>query len=144
MTLPTFWRRASFSVAETAEMIGVTEETLRTWLARNVISDFNGAKTGGRIWLSALDAFYFLLVRDFTGYGVPVRTAMLVAAGYANNASDALPGEHLVVRKAGDGKHTFELTYAPNVDEAATLVIPMHRLATDLIDRAARVYVEAA
>jgi len=141
MPLPTFWHRATFSVVEVADLIGVPEDTLRTWLMRTPMNDFLGVRDGGRVWLSGQDAFFYLLVKHLSAGGVPVRTAMYAAAGYANDLEDSLPDEMLVVRTAG-GKTTFELTFAPDLSKPA-LVLPLHELASDLIDRAARFYVEA-
>lgn len=142
--LPSFWRRASFSVSETADLIGVTEETLRTWLARNVTNDFSGAKTGGRIFLSANDAYYFLLVRDFTGFGVSVRVAMLAAQQHAEEVGDCLPSEDFVLVRYENGKASFELTNSPEFHERPTLVVPLRQSMLHLIDRAAEVYVREA
>ena len=142
MTLPRFWRRGSFSVVETADLVGVTAETLRTWLARAPLPDFLGVKTAGRIWLSGLDAFYYSLVRELTAYGVPVRTAMLAAATHANDCDDRLPREeYLVVRIDGDSIN-FRLTNIRPDDDRPALVLPIRAIAAQLIDRAAAVYVE--
>lgn len=139
MELPSFWRRAAFTVAETAALIHVSEDTLRTWLARNVANDFSGVKEGGRIRMSAQDAFYFLLVRDFTGFGVPVKTAMLTATFQAQEVSRDLPLDPFLLVRANGASWTFELTDAPEFG-AATLVIPLRQSMLDLIDRAAAVY----
>lgn len=140
MQLPVFWRRASFSVAEAADLVGVTEETLRTWLARNTVNDFNGCKTGSRLYLSGQDAFYYALVSALTGFGVGVRVAMLSATQHANDASDELPDyAFLVVRREG-GSTNFLLTNSPEFAGATALVIPIRRIAADLIERAAVVY----
>jgi len=142
MHLPSFWRRACFSVSEAAELIGVPEMTLRTWLARAPFNDFLGAKTGGRVFLSGNDCFFYLLVKQFTTYGVPVRTAMYAAHGYADATMDTIPAdERLVVRRAGDGKWTFEAAHsAPDVGAETALVVPLLQTMLKLIERAAAVY----
>lgn len=144
MQLPTFWRRASFTVAESAALIGVTEDALRGWLARNTFNDFNGAKTGYRLYFSALDCFYYLLIKHFTAFGVPVRTAMLAATGYANEATDDLPdNSYLVIRHGGVGKTEFESTLDPTFSAEPAAIIPMRALAEDLIAAAAVVHAMA-
>lgn len=139
MKLPTFWRRASFTVSESAALTGATEDALRGWLARNIANDFNGAKTGHRLYLSGQDCFYYLILRHLTQFGVPVRTAMFAASQQANFAEERLPGhEFLVVRT--DGQTTnFSLTSDPEFGKT-TLVLPLRALALDLLDAAAVLY----
>ena len=140
MTLPNFWRRAAFTVAETAQLIGVSEDSLRAWLARNVSNDFNGRKTGSRLYLSGVDAFYFLLVRHLAAFGVPIRSAMFTAERIGVSVDDAMPySDFLLVRVDGQVAN-FEHTNEPAFDGQPTLVLPLTRLMTDLIERAAVVY----
>src|SRR4051812_17602505 len=105
MLLPLFYRQPSFSVAELAEIAEVSEDTLRTWLARNV-TDYTGHKSGHRLWFRARDAYFVALLRDLVGYGVGVRTAMHSAARLADDAQDFAPivDECLVVWGEGSNK----------------------------------------
>jgi hypothetical protein len=140
MTLPTFWRRAAFTVAESASLIGVSEDALRAWLARNVSNDFTGRKTGSRLYLSGVDAFYYLLVRHLAAFGVPVRTAMFTAERIAVSCDDAMPWSDFLLVRVDDQVTNFEHTNDPAFDGQPTLVLPLTRLMTDLIARAAVVY----
>ena len=144
MTMPTFWRRATFSVAETAEIIGGTEDGLRAWIARNPINDFGGAKTGGRLWLSGMDGFYYLLVQALSLHGVPVRTAMLMAATIANDAEDGQPRHRYLLARVRGKKVEFHHT--DNVDALTEtgLIVPLHELLATHIDRCAAAYVKEA
>jgi hypothetical protein len=140
MQLPTFWRRASFTVAESAALVGVTEDALRGWLARNTFNDFNGAKTGYRLYLSALDCYYYLLVKQFTQFGVPVRTAMFAATQYANEAAYDWPDHNFLVVRTDGSETDFKLTEKPEFDGQTTLVVPLRALAQDLLEAAAIIY----
>lgn len=138
MTLPAFWRRPSFSVAETADLVGVSEVTLRTWLTRATHGDFLGTKTANRIFFSGREVFYYLLVAQLAAYGVPIRTALFAAAEHATHD---LPGdEWLIVKTAGDVTN-FELAEDIPATAAPALILPLRALALDLIERAAAVYV---
>lgn len=142
MNLPSYWRRASFAVSEAAELIGVSEDALRTWLARAPFNDFAGAKaSNGRLFLSCQDMFFYLLVRDLSRFGVPVRTAMLEASLIANGATEGLPrDEQLVVRHRAPGTVSFELIDDPDFTADSAMVMPLRSLAVALIERAAIVY----
>lgn len=140
MNLPTYWRRASFTVPESAALIGASEDALRGWLARNTINDFNGAKTGHRLYLSALDCYYYLLVRHLTTFGVPVKTAMLASSQYANEAIYGWPDHEFLVVRTDGVKTDFSLTGSPEFNARTTLVLPLRALAQDLVDDAAKVY----
>jgi len=145
MHLPPFWRQACFSVAESAELLGVPEMTLRTWLARAPFNDFLGAKHGGRVFLSGNDIWFYLLVKQFTTYGVPVRTAMYAAHGYADATMDTIPAdERLAVRRRDEGKWSFEMVDDPNFGTETCLVVPLWQTMLDLIERAAAVYAKEA
>lgn len=145
MNLPPFWRQASFAVAEAAELLGVPEMTLRTWLARAPFNDFLGAKTGGRIFLSGHDIFFWALVRDLAGFGVSVRLSMLSAQSFADAARYDLPAdERLIVRKSGPEQWSFEIVDEYDLGAISALVIPMRALAINLIERAAVVYANEA
>jgi len=139
MTLPTFWRRASFTVSESAALTGATEDALRGWLARNINNDFNGAKTGHRLYLSAQDCFYYLLVRHLTHFGVPVRTAMYASAERANGAEYELPRDEFLVVRTDGSTTNFNLTSDPEFGKT-TLVLPLRAIALDLLEAAAVVY----
>lgn len=137
MTTPTFWRRATFSVAETAEMIGASEAQLRTWIARNPCNDFNGAKTNGRLWLSGCDGFYYLIVGALVGFGVPVRTAMFTAAQIATEAFEGRPLHRFLTVAIKDSVSRFSTTDAPDVDNNPALLLPLHDLHRDHMERCA-------
>lgn len=137
MTLPAFWRQPSFSIAETASLVGVPVVTLRTWLQRAPSGAFLGRKTGGRIFFSGFEVFYYLIVNRLTDYGVPVRTAMHAASTWA---TERLPlDNYVVVRNEGDVT-TFEMIddLPPTIEAGA--VIPLRGMAITLIGRAAAVY----
>ncbi|MBY3306172.1 hypothetical protein HFO04_25880 [Rhizobium laguerreae] len=137
MTLPAFWRQPSFSVAETADLVGVSEVTLRTWLTRAPPGDFLGTKTANRIFFSCREVFYYLLVAHLSDYGVPIRTALYAAAQHAN---ESLPVDQwLIVRTARDVTE-FELAEDIPATVAPALILPLRSLATGLIERAAVVY----
>lgn len=141
MTLPSFWRQAAFSVAESAEILCVPEDTLRTWMAREPTAQYIGAKTGGRVFLSGNDLYFYALVREFAAYGVPIRTAMHCADGIASFSTHDLPPEkYIVVRNRGPISN-FEQTNEPVIDDRPALVIPLRKLATVLIERCTEVYV---
>lgn len=135
--MPEFYRRASFSVAETADLVAVSEDTLRTWLARNVSNDFNGAKTGNRLWLSGLDAFYYCILREMIAFGVPVRTAMYSAEPIANAATYAPPVEEYLLVRVRGGITDIEVCDSPNITDRPTLVIPLRKMWETLLERAA-------
>lgn len=139
MNLPTFWRRASFTVSESAALTGASEDALRGWLARNISNDFNGAKTGHRLYLSAQDCYYYLVLRHLTQFGVPVRTAMFTAAQQANFAEEALPGDEFLVVRTDGTTTEFSVTDSPEFGKT-TLVLPLRALALDLLEAAAKVY----
>ncbi len=143
MTLPIYWRRASFTVAETAEMIGVSEETLRTWLARAPINDFLGAKTGGRLYLSAQDGLFYLMVKELTAFGVPVRTAMLSSAPHVDGQDDEICPEQYLLVQHRDGTTRFHLTDTPSFDDRTTLIIPIRRAVERLLEKAGEIYATA-
>ncbi len=139
MTLPPFWRRAAFSVAEAADILDVPIDTLRTWHAREPSGDFLGAKTGHRVFLSGNDIYFYALVRDFTAYGCPTRAAMGAAAGIARFATDDLPPEkHVVIRRRSSSTE-FAHTNDPNLDHSVA-VIPPRSLAQEIIERCAATY----
>lgn len=137
MNLPQYWARASFSIAEVAELIGVSEVTLRTYLARNPEPDFLGTREGRRVYLSCRDAFYYMLVSELSEFGVPVRSAMHVAA---RQAAGELPDHDYLVVRAKGGISQFELTDDRPTDAHPALVLPIRALAEVLIDDAAKVY----
>ena len=126
-------------MAESAALIGASEVALRTWLARNISTDYNGAKTGSRLYLSGRDCFYFLLVRHLTHFGVPVRTAMYAAAEHVDATEDELPSEDFLVVRTDGATTTFSLTTRPEFGET-TLILPLRTLAEDLIAAATVVY----
>ena len=142
MQLPTWWGQPCFTVVEAAELAGVPEMTLRTWLARCPVSEFLGERQGGRVFLAAKHAFCFALVAKFTRFGVPVRVAILTAADFARGIGSSQPGEHLVVVVDGD-RTSFDLTQAPDIKSAA-LVILINQLAQDFIANAATIYATEA
>ena len=78
MRLEKHMREAAFSVAETAELAGVTETRLRDWLARNPISPI-GSKPKGRIWFSGFEAFVLTIMRDLVEGGYTPHGAMTEA-----------------------------------------------------------------
>lgn len=140
MTLPSYWRQAAFSVAESAQILSVPEDTLRTWMAREPSGEYLGTRTGGRVFLSGNDLFFYALVREFTAYGVAVRSAMGAAAGIASFAIDALPPEKYIIIRRRVGVSEFEQTNAPDLDLRPAAVIPIRKLAEVLIERAAETY----
>lgn len=144
MNLPSFWRRASFAVSEAADLLGLPEFTLRTWMARAPFNDFLGAKIGHRVFLSAQDMYFYLLVREMTRFGVPVRAAMHEARDIADAMDEALPnGERLVIRH-GAGSHSFEIINDLDFTTDSGAILPLRSLAVGLIERAAVVYLEEA
>ena len=140
MTLPVFWRQAAFSVAESAEILSVPEDTLRTWMAREPSGDYLGARTGGRVFLSGNDLYFYILLRDFSGFGVPVRLAMGAAAGIASCAEDALPPDKFIIIRKQVGAAQFEQADEVDVSDRPAAVIPLRRQAEVLIERCAAVY----
>ncbi|SCB41719.1 hypothetical protein [Rhizobium multihospitium] len=144
MTLPIFWRRADFSVAETADIVDVPEDTLRGWLARNLVPEFTGVKSGSRLWFSAHDALYFAILRELTAYGVSVRPAMREAGSIANNTADGeLDHEYMIVRTNGAATD-FEMTDAVVIDDKPGAVIPLRGVLERVLDRAAAVHATEA
>lgn len=143
MNLPSFWRQAAFSVAESADILAVPEDTLRTWMARCPFNDYMGTKTGGRIFLSGAELFFWAVVRDLSGYGVGLRVAMHSASPLAENASQFLPNiERLVVRKTAPDVWNFELTDDPQFELTSALVIPLRALALNIIGRGGVIYMQ--
>ncbi|MBD8650804.1 hypothetical protein IFT66_06900 [Rhizobium sp. CFBP 13726] len=131
-------------MSEAADLIGVPEMTLRTWLARVPFNDFTGIKKANRVFLSCQDAYFFLLVREMTRFGVPVRSAMHEARDIADAMDEALPnGERLVIRH-GAGSHGFEIINDPDFTTDSGAILPLRSLAVGLIERAAVVYLEEA
>ncbi|MCZ7977420.1 hypothetical protein O9X80_23245 [Agrobacterium salinitolerans] len=135
MNLPVFWRQATFSVAESAEILSVPEDTLRTWMAREPSGEFLGARTGGRVFLSGNDLYFYSLLRDFSGFGVPIRPAMGAAAGIAEFSGTALPPEKFIIIRKRIGSTHFEQTDDVDVSDRPAAVIPLRRQAEVLIDR---------
>lgn len=144
MTLPSFWRRAAFSVAEAADILAVPEDTLRTWMAREPSGDFLGLRQGGRVFLSGNDIYFYALVREFTTYGVAVRIAMLTAAPIAEFSTHDLPPEKYIIIRRRVGVSEFEQTSEPDLETRPAVVIPLRKLAEVLIDRASGIYTGAA
>jgi len=137
MTVPAFWRAAEFSVAEMADLIGVSEVTLRTWLMRNPYPEFVGTKELHRVFFTAKQIFFYLIVHKLGAYGVPIRTAMAAASNYA---SDGLPLDKWLIVRTDGTKTEFELAEdIPFLHEPA-LVLPLRALAIGMIARAADVY----
>jgi hypothetical protein len=142
MTLPAFWVRPSFSVAESAEIIGVSEAALRTWLARST-ADRTGTKTEGRLWLSGADCFFYALVRNLTDIGVGVRVAMQAAEPLVPD--DDLPSHAYVIVTRDGGTTGFELADdVPAVEATAVTVVPIRNMARDLIERAGVIHATEA
>ena len=140
MTLPSFWRQAAFSVAESAEILDVPEDTLRTWMAREPTAQYIGSKTGGRVFLSGQDIYFYALVREFAAYGVPIRTAMLCADGIASASTHDLPPEKYIIVRNSGAVSNFKQTNDPTVDDRPALVIPLRVLASTLIERCTATY----
>ena len=136
---PAFYRQRCFSVSETADIAELTEDTLRTWLARNT-SEFCGDKRGHRLWFSAHDAYFFTLLRDMVGFGVSVKIAMYNAARLADDgeAGGPLIDEVLVIRRDGDTTR-FRLMSRHEMAEVeqASLFIPLRQSWQRVIERAA-------
>ena len=118
------------------------EANLRAWLARCPIPERLGRKMGPRLWLSASDAFYYLLVRDLTDLGVGVRSAMLMAETLV--PADDLPAHrYLIITRSGE-KTTLASVDEPRLQVGRTVaVMPIRDLAKDVLDRAAVVHAEA-
>lgn len=121
MTTPIYWRRPSFSVAETAEMIGSTEDALRTWLARNPLDEFSGEKQSGRIWLTGRDGYFYHLVMVMSAFGVPVRTAMYSAGSVAEYGE---PVYRYLIVETTDKVSTFRSSNTKDNDGPA-LILPL-------------------
>ncbi|WP_242221181.1 hypothetical protein [Shinella zoogloeoides] len=121
MTTPMYWRRPSFSVAETAEMIGSSEDALRTWMARCPLDEFAGEKKNGRIWLTGRDGYFYHLVQVLSQFGVPVRTAMYTAGSIAEYGAPTYA--YLTVRTLA-GKTEFNASNSKEADGPA-LVLPL-------------------
>lgn len=142
MSLPVYWGEPSFAVSEVAELIGTPEVTLRSYLARCPEGDFLGRRDASRrVHLSCQHAFYYMLVSELSEYGVPVRTAMHVAAGIAR-CDPAKMNDYLVVRTAS-GVSEFELTDELPNDTKPALVLPIRASAGVLIADAGQVYASA-
>jgi hypothetical protein len=139
MNLPPFWRRASFSVAETAEIIGVNEDCLRGWLARLPTNDFAGLKQANRVWLSGQDAFFFAMLSTFTIWGLPVREAMQRAGDLVNDMDDGPTVSAVTVTSSAGAKH-FEPWVLEEYGPTPRLVIPVDELFRDHLERCAAVY----
>jgi hypothetical protein len=71
-------RDACYSVAETAEMAGVTETRLRDWIARTPISPL-GTKPKGRIFFSGFEVFVWRIARDLVDAGYAPHAAVMTA-----------------------------------------------------------------
>lgn len=133
MHLPTWWREAVFSVAETAEIIGVSEITLRTWLMRNPFPEFCGKKEGHRVFFSPQTIFFYALIHQLGSYGVPIRTAMAAASGYADH--EFIFDEWLIVRSAG--QHTqFEIAEDIPLTPVPSLILPLRAMAINVLAKA--------
>lgn len=141
MNLPLFWRRASYTVAEAAEILCLPQDTLRTWMAREPTGDFLGTKNGGRISLSGNDLFFYGLLSQLTEYGVPVRTAMHTTHSIVKFCTDRLPVEKFLVVQKYATFFNFSLTDDVDIGERTSLVIPLQTYAARLIDKCAEVYV---
>ncbi|WP_157952806.1 hypothetical protein [Agrobacterium pusense] len=140
MNLPVWWRQAAFSVVESADILSVPEDTLRTWMAREPSGDYLGARTGGRVYLSGNDLYFYSLLREFSGFGVGIRSAMGAAAGIATYAETILPPDKYIIIRKQVGIAQFEQTDEIDVSDRPAAVIPLLRLAEVLIDRCASVY----
>jgi len=136
MTTPIYWRRPSFGVAETADMIGSTEDALRTWIARNPLDDFSGEKQAGRIWLTGRDGYFYRLVMVLAAYGVPVRTAMYSAGSIAEFGPPVY--RYLIVTTAA-GVSTFRSTDSAE-PEGPVLVVPLLELYDKHMDACREAY----
>lgn len=134
---PAFWRQPCFRVREVADLIGVDEGTLRTWLARAVVFDFIGRKSRGRIYMSARDAFYWLIVRDLIGTGMACRTAMLAAASHAY----AQPARYLIATRDG-ARSTLESSDALPDSVTTSVVIPLSSHLEALLRQAGEIYAQ--
>lgn len=124
MTTPSFWRRPCFSVAETAQMIGSSEDALRTWMARCPLDEFAGEKKNGRIWLTGRDGYFYHLVQVLSLFGVPVRTAMYTAGSIAEYGAPTYA--YLTVRTSA-GKTEFNASNSKDADGPA-LILPLQDL----------------
>lgn len=140
MNLPVWWRQATFSVAESAEILSVPEDTLRTWMAREPSGDYLGARTGGRVYLSGNDLYFYSLLREFSGFGVGIRSAMGAAAGIATYAETILPPDKYIIIRKQVGIAQFEQTDDIDVSDRPAAVIPLLRLAEVLIERCNSIY----
>lgn len=130
------WRIHSLSVAEVADLIGVSEHALRAWIARNPCDHHTGERRGGRVWLSARDAFHYLLVDELTSFGVGVRVAMFTAADICRQAGDDLAIEEFLIVRNHRGVSNFHLTNERPTDDKPALVLPVRALASALLDDA--------
>jgi hypothetical protein len=144
MMLPSWWRRPAFGVAEAAGILCVPEDTLRTWMAREPTGQYIGARTGGRVYLSGKDIYFYSLVREFTAYGVAVRTSMHVADGIASFSGDAMPPDKFIVIRRRSTVSEFEQTDNPDLESRPATVIPLRKLAEVMIERAGGVYATEA
>lgn len=138
MSPPPFWRRASFSVDETADIIGVSRDCMRGWLARLPFNDFAGLKRDGRIWLSGQDAFYFLLVSVLTMWGVPVRVAFQEAGAIVDEMDDGPQFGKLVVTSR-EGERHFEPWVFEEYGPTPTLIIPIRDLYEGHLERCGKI-----
>lgn len=142
-----FHLAASFSVLEAAAIIDVPEDTLRTWHARNP-TKYLGEKQGHRVWFSALEIYFYAIVRDLTAFGVPVRTAMYEAARLADDADESngpLRDEAIVVRTKGGVTNIENVTTgtAGNVKESS-LFVPLRALWDGVTTKARDIFAKAA
>ncbi|PWL19267.1 hypothetical protein DKP76_01520 [Falsochrobactrum shanghaiense] len=109
-------------------------------MAREPSGDFAGAKTGGRVFLSGADLFFYSLIREFTAYGVAVRTAMGEAGKIANDSLYEMPAQKYVAIRRRVGFSEFELTDAPNLDDRPVAIIPIKQMMHMLIQRVEGAY----
>lgn len=139
MSAPRFWRRATFSVDEAAEIIGVSSDCLRGWLARLPFNDFAGLKQDGRIWLSGQDAFFFLLVAALTQWGVPVREAFSRAREITDDMYDGPEGDPVIAVTSRAGERHFEPWVFEEYGPTPTLIIPLRELYEEHLERCGKI-----
>lgn len=142
-----FHLAASFSVAEAAEIANVPEDTFRTWHARNP-TKYLGVKQGHRVWFSALDIFFYSIVRDLTAYGVGVRVAMYNAARFADEIgeSDGPIRDEILLVRTDAGKTTLQLcthSAAFSITQSS-LYVPLRPIWDDIIKQAREAFAKAA
>ncbi|MBY2913774.1 hypothetical protein HF206_06505 [Rhizobium leguminosarum] len=138
--------QAAFSVSDVSEIIEVSEDALRGWLARNVTS-YSGQKAGHRLWFTGRDIYFFSILRDLAAFGVSIRIAMYTAERLVDEAGERGPlrDEVLVVRLDDDKTSFVRISrYEIGEVEDACLYLPLASIWSRIMERASAKYATEA